>query len=264
MLLRLQELTRKYLLFDRFWLIIKIFPKWNQCLGGKDLSLCLLDIFMNREVIRKVSISGTSLYIRTNTPDLEVAISCLLEKEYDNIRVSHPKYIIDAGANIGASAVFFSQKYPQAEIIAIEPEGSNFDMLVENTSSLKNVKLVKAALWGTSQKKEIRNRFTGHWGYTVSNTEDRSEITGQEIECITIDALMKKYGINKIDFLKMDIEGGEKDVFEHSLGWIENVEVLVVELHDRIIMGCTRAFYLATANFDTFEIHGEKIAAYRD
>jgi hypothetical protein len=39
---------------------------------------------------------------------------------------------------------------------------------------------------------------------------------------------------------------------------------MTVELHDRISMGCTRAFYLATKDFDVFEIHGEKITAYRN
>jgi FkbM family methyltransferase len=46
----------------------------------------------------------------------------------------------------------------------------------------------------------------------------------------------KEHGIESIDLLKMDIEGGEKDVLEKSLGWIDSVDTMTVELHDRICM----------------------------
>ena len=75
---------------------------------------------------------------------------------------------------------------------------------------------------------------------------------------------MKEHDIDSIDLLKMDIEGAEKDVLEKSSGWIDRVDVLCAELHDRICMGCDRAFYLATKDFRTFERHGEKITAYRN
>jgi hypothetical protein len=75
---------------------------------------------------------------------------------------------------------------------------------------------------------------------------------------------MKEHDIDSIDLLKMDIEGEEKDVLEKSSGWIDRVDVLCAELHDRICMGCDRAFCLATKDFRTFERHGEKITAYRN
>ncbi len=76
-------------------------------------------------------------------------------------------------------------------------------------------------------------------------------------------ALLTKYGFESIDLLKMDIEGGEKNVLESASDWVDLVKVMTVELHDRICMGCSRAFYLSTQNFQTFEKHGEKVTAYR-
>lgn len=254
----------KILFIDRFRYIRKMIPKLRRCLGVQDLAIFILDVLAKRHWIRKITISETEIYIRTNTPDLQVAISSLCEGEYKNIRLIDPKYIIDAGANIGTSAIFFSRRYPAAKIIAIEPEQSNFELLVKNTSSIKNITRINAALWGVPARKEIKNRFTGQWGYTVSNTEEQSELTGQEIDCITMDMLMEDYGIKNIDFVKMDIEGGEKNVFEHSSTWIDNVKVLTVELHDRICIGCSRAFYLATENFSLLEKHGEKVTIYKD
>jgi FkbM family methyltransferase len=229
----------------------------------RGLYLCMLDKLLQREKVRMISIDGIEICVRTNTSDIYVAISSLFEKEYDYIRADNPKFIIDAGANIGTSSIFFAEKYPNARIIAVEPEESNFDQLLQNTKNYKNITPIKVGVWGASEKRTMKNQFSGHWGYTISDTQKRSEPTGQEINCITIGNIMEKYGIEKIDILKMDIEGSEKNVLENSSDWIDSVEILTVELHDRICMGYTRAFYLATKDFLSFEKHAEKITAYK-
>ncbi len=228
--------------------------------------LCILDELFKREIVRMIGIGGTNIYVRTNTSDLDVAIRSLFYKEYENISCSDPKVIIDAGANIGTSAIFFAKKYPKARVLAVEPEERNFDMLLKNTKNYKNIIAIKAAIWGVVDKRIIQSRFTGHWGYTVSDsdTHNRTESTGKEVDCVTVGSLMEKYSIDKIDLLKMDIEGGEKNVLENSSDWIDSVDIMTVELHDRICLGCDRAFYLSTKNFKTFEKHGEKITAYKN
>ena len=231
---------------------------------GYGSHLCVLDEQLKREMVRKITIGGTNIRVRTNTSDLRVAITSLYEKEYDYIRCSNPKFIIDAGANIGTSAIFFAKKYPNARIIAIEPEEDNFDLLLKNTRDFKNIIAIKATIWGVADKRTIQNRSTSHWGFTISDTHNKTESTGQEINCITIRSLMETYSIDTIDVLKMDIEGGEKNVLENSLDWIGAVDVMTVELHNRICKGCDEAFYLATKDFKTFEKHGEKVTAYKN
>ena len=184
-------------------------------------------------------------------------------KEYDYLSLSSPKTIIDAGANIGTSSIFFARKYPGAHILAAEPKISNFELLKKNTQNYHNIVPIKAALWSKNCTRTIQNRFTGHWGHTVSETENRTESTGQKVNCVTVVSLMEEHGIESIDLLKMDIEGGEKDVLENSQVWIDSVDTMTVELYDRICMGCDRAFYLATEDFVKFEKHGEKVTAYR-
>jgi FkbM family methyltransferase len=210
----------------------KRFRIFLKAIDGFGSSLCILDDLLNREKLRMVRIDGTSLYVRTNTPDLNVAISSLYKREYDHIRARSPETIIDAGANIGTSAIFFARKFPHARVIAVEPEKGNFDILLKNTSSYDNIVAVNAAIWGETGRRNIHNRFTGHWGYTVSDTNNSTESTGQDIDCITIPSLMEKFDIKTIDILKMDIEGGEKSVLENSSDWIDSVEIITAELHD--------------------------------
>lgn len=232
-------------------------------LEGRARLQCMLDALLGREVQREVVVGGVPLRVRTNTPDLDVAVSCLHDKEYDHIRCTAPQVIVDAGANIGASAVYFARKFPRALVIAIEPEAGNFALLQKNATGYGNIVTVQAALWGTQGKRTIQNRLTGHWGYTVSDTSNPTETTGQDVECITMEQLMAQHELASIDLLKMDIEGGELHVLEHSGAWITKVGILTVELHDRIVMGCDRAFYLATQSFQRCEKHGEMVTAYR-
>lgn len=232
-------------------------------IDGLGAYLCIFDELLGREVVRSIAINGNQIYVRTNTPDIDVAVSSLCDKEYDHICLTAPRVIIDAGANIGTSSIFFAKKYPGAHIFAVEPEAGNFELLKKNTQKYPNIVPIRAAIWGNDCTRTIKNRFTGHWGYTVSETTNRTESTGQEIHCVTINSLMKEHGIEAVDLLKMDIEGGEKDVLENSQGWIGSVDTMTVELHDRICIGCETAFQFATKDFEKFEKHGEKVTAYR-
>ncbi|MDJ0617567.1 MAG: FkbM family methyltransferase [Calothrix sp. MO_192.B10] len=238
------------------------FQRYTQFLGTREALSLIFQEISKKERLRLITIANEEIYIRTNTPDLTVAINSLIEKEYENIHITDPKMIIDAGANIGTSAIFFAQKYPNATVLAVEPEQGNYNILLKNIVSFQNIIPIQAALWGTNDTKTIQNRFTGHWGYTIVNTDKPVESTGQQIECITMMDLIEKYNIDCIDILKMDIEGGEKSVFDTAENWINKVKVITVELHERIRMGCEKSFYLATKEFSHFEKNGEKITAY--
>jgi len=243
---------------------LKRFIRFFKIIEGFRPFLFILDDLSGRERVRPVRVGGTNIYVRTNTSDLNAAKDGLFDKEYENIRCSDPRVIIDAGAYIGTSAIFFAKKYPNARILALEPEESNFNMLLKNTETYENIIPIKSALWGVVGKKIIQYRYTGHWGYGISDTHNRTETTGQEIDCVTVGSLMKEYSFDKIDLLKMNIEGGEKDVLENSSDWIDSVNIMMVELHDRICMGCSRAFYLSTKDFKTIEPDGHKVTAYKN
>lgn len=242
---------------------LKRFSETLNALEGVGPYVCMFDELRKREVVRKVMIRGRSIYVRTNTVDLDVAVACLYHEEFGHVRLPSPKFIVDAGANIGASTIFFSERYPDAQIIAIEPEENNFDLLKKNIESRPNIDAMRAALWGYDDKRKICNRHTGNWGYTVAGAASDIQSTAQEIDCVSITSLMKKYDVNSIDLLKMDIEGSEKNVFEHSSSWIDTVKVITVELHDKICEGCTQTFYSAASDFQSFEKHGEKVTAYK-
>lgn len=134
---------------------------------------------------------------------------------------------------------------------------------MKNINKYKNIIPIKAAIWGEQETRTIQDTLTGPWGYTICKTNNKVVPINQQVNCITIGSLMDEYDLDFIDILKMDIEGSEKNVFENAKDWIDKVGMITVELHDRICMGCSRAFYLASREFTRYEMNGEKINAYR-
>lgn len=188
--------------------------------------------------------------IRLPSSDAEVYKQVFLDKEYGIDSAVAPKVIVDAGANCGLTSVFYSSLFPEATILAIEPEKENFGLLLKNISGHKNIIPIQAALWNHTGSVMIHDPGEGAWSFRAQAQADGDPVgAGETIRAVTIESIMDEYGIDRINLLKMDIEGSEKEVLEHSASWIERVDTLVVELHERFKPGCTRSFYDATGGF---------------
>jgi FkbM family methyltransferase len=200
--------------------------------------------------------------LRITSNDPAVYEQIFLKKEYEFILERLPKTIIDAGANIGLASIYFSNKYPEAKIIAIEPEENNFSLLRENVKPLNNVTVIHAALWDKNEDVNLVDPGLGESGFM---TEDKNELGNfprkfrHSIKGITIDKLIEDYELHTIDILKIDIEGAEKEIFKDTLSWIERVNMLIIELHERMKPGCSRNFYNGSNGFDYEWQQGENI-----
>jgi len=186
-----------------------------------------------------------------------------MEKHYDMPCPIVPKTIVDAGANIGLSAIFFANKYPDATIIAVEPESSNFQLLQKNVSPYPQIKTLQAALWKENRQINLIDPDNGHHGFqTVEGNTNGCAQSGL-VQALTVDAVMSSMGLNSVDLLKIDIEGAEKEVFENSVKWIGKVEMIMAELHDNIKPGCRNAFMEATKAFAYESSKGETVMRLR-
>src|SRR3989344_5879030 len=72
------------------------------------------------------------LILRPGTSDVPLLYHIFVEGEYNIQPKTEPSFIIDAGANVGFTAVYFANRFPKARIIAIEPEESSFNLLKRN------------------------------------------------------------------------------------------------------------------------------------
>jgi len=200
------------------------------------------------------------IHLRLRTTDVSLFSEILLKSEYDCGAIRSPKVILDAGANIGVASVFFANKYPDAQIIAIEPEASNFQLLVKNTAQYPRITCIEAALWNSDTTVTLADPGGGNWAFRTLEAERTGNPTQrQTVEAITVHTLMNRLGLDRIDLMKVDIEGAEREVFGGTPLWIDKVGLIAIELHDAILPGCSRAVYLATRDFQWEFKRGETI-----
>jgi FkbM family methyltransferase len=200
------------------------------------------------------------IWLRSGTSDYKVFSEIFLHSEYAFDFRFEPKTIIDAGANIGLATLQLASRYPAAQIVAVEPDPANFEILVRNTSHLSLVTRLQAAIWWREESVKVANSHDEAWALQISEAGDAA---GQQISGITIDAIQRQQGWATIDVLKLDIEGAEKAVLAHSSTWIDQVKMLIVETHDRLIPGSRRQVYAATSGFDEEWEAGEKLVFLR-
>ncbi len=214
-------------------------------------------------IVMSVAVPGVlyPVYLRARTTDVSLCREIFLNNAYDSDFFESPQgtppvapagmspVIIDAGANVGLSAVFYANRFPKARIVAIEPEPSNYEMLKKNTAPYPSVTPVQAALWKEAAALRLFDTRGGNTAFQVGETNQLSATEERAVvQAMTLEKLMDQFGIAYIDYLKMDVEGAEKEIFEHA-PWIDRVGAIGVELHDWMRSGCSESVRLAAKNF---------------
>ena len=218
-----------------------------------------------------------TLYFRAQTSDEPTLKQIFADQDYDLSRLRrfpeiikfaknkeatglHP-LIIDAGANIGASALYFMTRIPNAKVISIEPDAENFELLCKNTEGT-NIETIHAALGSTRGFSRVIDAGMGNWGY---RTEMVSEAGGYSnlVPRVTINDLYEKQIQDSFPFIvKIDIEGGEGDLFSDNTEWVEKTPIIIIELHDWLMpkAGTSRSFLQCISRLDRDFVHiGENI-----
>lgn len=191
------------------------------------------------------------VHVRMRTTDEDVYRDTLLLQQYGFELPFEPETILDAGANIGTASIYFAQRYPRARIIALEPEPSNFALLARNVAPYPTITPVRAALWNRDGEISL-----GHPTPSASAQQKWAFVTregpGESVRAVTLPTLMREMHIRRIDVLKVDIEGAEKEVFE-SCDWMDAVRCMMIELHDRFKPGCSQAVDCAARGFSQLQ-----------
>ena len=177
---------------------------------------------LNPGTIRTHQLFGKTVYFSSATEFVAGLKEIFIDKIYSLRLPDHP-YIIDCGANIGLSVIYMKKQYPDAEIVAFEPDNQNFDLLTKNVkaSGYTNIDLRKEAVW-------IENTTVY---FSSSGTTD-SHISIQNTGSVEVAAIrLKDLITRKIDFLKIDIEGAEYQVIKDVAERLDLVDNMFVEYH---------------------------------
>lgn len=241
-------LRRVYLMFLTVYRI-GLFPFFRYSLAS------------NNSIVQ-LKIEKRKVFVRKGTPDLRVAIESLFG-EFDILKYLLPMdysgIIIDAGGYIGTATIALKEHFPKSKIIVIEPSEENIRIIKMNTEDLQGVNIVHGALVGKPVGKiTLKDRETGQWGYTVvSNPNDNPKALNlKEVNSFRISDLVEN--CDDIGILKLDIEGAEYDIFKEDINTLQRIDVIFVELHDKIVSGCTDAFFNFSSKRIVVKGKGEK------
>ena len=138
------------------------------------------------------------------------------------------KIILDCGANMGLSVLYFSREYPDHHIIAFEPDERIFNVLKENVAvfNLKNVTLHQKAIWNKTEK--LKFSTDGGMGGRVENLYSNQKP-------VEIDAVpLREFLNDDVDFLKIDIEGAEDIVLNDCKDILHKANNIFFEYHNSV------------------------------
>jgi FkbM family methyltransferase len=137
--------------------------------------------------------------------------------------------VLDCGSNIGLSVLYFKTIYPKAKVWAFEPDTANFELLTKNIQSnhLQDVIAQPAAVWITDGSIQ----FSGNGTEASRIDENNSNASNHAVPCIRLKNLLCSF--DKIDFLKMDIEGGEYKVITDCAAELYRVQNFFLEYHGK-------------------------------
>lgn len=130
--------------------------------------------------------------------------------------------IIDAGSNIGSQAIrFINLNQNLKKIICIEPDKISSELCELNLKDY-NAKVYNNALSNISDKSlTIQNNMNSEMSEIIENNSELVEpYNTQTIKTISINDIVKNNKLNKIDFIKFDINGYENEVFEKNTEWL--------------------------------------------
>jgi FkbM family methyltransferase len=181
-------------------------------------------------------------HLRPGTSDVISFQEVFLDRDYAVDLPAAPRLIVDVGANIGATAVFFALRYPGSQILAFEPEPRNCDLLRRNAAPYPAISVDRTAVWPHESRLAMADPEAAHDSFSYAEAGPENSEAAETVGALSLEDLLRRHGIGAgepIDLLKIDVEGAEVDLFRQTPPWLDRVQTLVIELHEVLRPGCT-------------------------
>jgi FkbM family methyltransferase len=169
--------------------------------------------------------------------DLQLLRHVFVTEQYRLDSALDPDVIVDAGSNSGLAALYFRIVYPNARIVALEPDPTAFRRLQVNTRRWPGIVLRNVAL-AAAEGTRVFYCSAETWTSSLlpseswASTDDVQPVDqyGIEVQARTLESLMAELELDHTDLLKLDVEGAEWEILP-ALGGPDRIETIVGELH---------------------------------
>jgi len=240
-------------------------------IGNNHFPTSIIEQLRVREITLDVPGIRKGVHMRLGGSDPEIFRQMFVARDYDHPMPDDVKVVIDAGANVGYASLWFARRFPEARIVAVEPDRNNFRQIAKNCRGIDRVGMIEGALW--SHDGTISLQTSNEDGMllpamalqTWETGEDDGKGNMQPVPAVSVTSLKKHFGIDRIDVFKIDIEGAEREVFgDGDRSWIEEVRCFIIEVHEFFRPGARKAVFdaLPASRYDIIT-RGENIFFYR-
>lgn len=171
-----------------------------------------------------------------NELELDEMLNELYTKKFYSFEtIKTQPVIFDVGALIGETVLYFKEQFPMAKIIAFEPSPRSYSLLKKNVSQnkLKDVQIINAAVAGKAGKMNFytsKSEFNP-WGRGDSLNQNKfNNKTESKIVPVSV-VKLSSYIKDKVDLLKLDIEGSETEVIKEIEQKLKYINQIILEFH---------------------------------
>lgn len=187
-----------------------------------------LPVLRDRAVRVRVKLAGTSFSCwLTTAGDLSVFNEVFVDDGYAEPALVSPTTILDLGANIGLAALYYAARYPGATIDCVEPDPRAFAALERNTSAFPQIKRHNMAAAGADGTLTFRLAPLTFASGITSAEDDGETIT---VEARSLDTLMGSLAGDRLDLLKLDVEGAEDQILRGATK-LDHIDAIAGEIH---------------------------------
>lgn len=182
-----------------------------------------------RNLVREVRLCGDiKIRYRLNKGDLHSIREIWFQEVY-RLPFNGPSgVLLDLGANIGMTSVWLAKKFSFTQVIAVEPDPNNAALVRQN---LELNGITGQVLEAAIGPKEGTARFDPS---ELSNLGRLSEDGSLSVPMISVDTIIKKFAVKSFALIKIDIEGGEQDLFDGPTGWLARTDAIIIEFHPTV------------------------------
>lgn len=198
----------------------------------------------------------TPIMVRRNQSDLLILWQIFLQRFYElgqvyalDTEIDTLDTVVDLGGNTGQAATYLAARYRPQRLLTVEPiaesrtvlhrnrELSGMDWIVEDcavSGTSGELEFAVSAFWDTCTAVPQVYRLRQQRPWRLENVLARQP---RRIPTRTVDQLLDRHGITHIDLMKVDVEGSEVDIFAVPQPWMQHVDRIVLEIHDKYIDG---------------------------
>lgn len=188
------------------------------------------------------------VFLRARGSDILTFNEVIKQQVYGGIpeRLHRCRSIVDLGANIGLTSLYLAARFPEAEILALEPNPHTYSVLTTNLQELVSsgrCRTVQAAVW-SANRALVGDSSGGADHFSAFATREAPAEAASEatITGLTMPQVIAESGFSFVDLVKVDIEGAEVELLKGDQSWLARVGAVAIEFHgnSRVVSGFDR------------------------